>query len=134
VADDGALLSLDLPDRAHASAAARKALTALNGSLRVINEARLRDAHLLVSELVAMPCATAGTRARPFTQVAAVASTDPHVWDALEDEPCPPSWSSVGGEVAPLAELPERASSYARAACDQRRMSLHQRGPPLSRG
>jgi hypothetical protein len=37
VAGDGALLSLDLPDRAQAPAAARKALTALNGSLHLIS-------------------------------------------------------------------------------------------------
>jgi anti-sigma regulatory factor (Ser/Thr protein kinase) len=53
MADDDALLRLDLPDRAQAPAAARKALTALNGSLHLISEARLRDAQLLVSELVA---------------------------------------------------------------------------------
>lgn len=53
VPDDGALLRLDLPDRAQAPAAARKALTALNGSLHLISEERLRDAQLLVSELVA---------------------------------------------------------------------------------
>jgi anti-sigma regulatory factor (Ser/Thr protein kinase) len=52
MARDGALLSLDLPDRAQAPAAARKALTALNGSLHLVSEARLRDAQLLVSELV----------------------------------------------------------------------------------
>jgi anti-sigma regulatory factor (Ser/Thr protein kinase) len=51
--DDGALLRLDLPDRAEAPAAARKALTALNGSLHLVSEERLRDAQLLVSELVA---------------------------------------------------------------------------------
>jgi anti-sigma regulatory factor (Ser/Thr protein kinase) len=51
--DDDALLRLGLPDRAQAPAAARKALTALNGSLHLISEARLRDAQLLVSELVA---------------------------------------------------------------------------------
>jgi anti-sigma regulatory factor (Ser/Thr protein kinase) len=52
VADDGALLSLVLPDRDQAPAAARKALTALNGSLHLVSETRLRDAQLLVSELV----------------------------------------------------------------------------------
>jgi anti-sigma regulatory factor (Ser/Thr protein kinase) len=53
MAQDGALLSLDLPDRAQAPGAARKALTALNGSLHLVSEPRLRDAQLLVSELVA---------------------------------------------------------------------------------
>lgn len=53
MADDHAVLTLDLPDREQAPAAARKALTALNGSLRLVSEERLRDAQLLVSELVA---------------------------------------------------------------------------------
>jgi anti-sigma regulatory factor (Ser/Thr protein kinase) len=53
MADDDALLRLDLPDRTEAPSAARKALTALNGSLHLISEERLRDAQLLVSELVA---------------------------------------------------------------------------------
>src|SRR3954451_14622980 len=53
MADDDAVLKLDLPDREQAPAAARKGLTALNGSLHLISEARLRDAQLLVSELVA---------------------------------------------------------------------------------
>jgi anti-sigma regulatory factor (Ser/Thr protein kinase) len=53
MAQDGALLSLDLPDRAQAPGAARKALPALNGSLHLVSETRLRDAQLLVSELVA---------------------------------------------------------------------------------
>jgi anti-sigma regulatory factor (Ser/Thr protein kinase) len=52
MADDGALLRLVLPDREQAPAAARKALTALNGSLHLVSETRLRDAQLLVSELV----------------------------------------------------------------------------------
>jgi anti-sigma regulatory factor (Ser/Thr protein kinase) len=50
---DEALLTLDLPRRAGAAAAARKALTALNGSLHLISQERLPDAQLLVSELVA---------------------------------------------------------------------------------
>jgi anti-sigma regulatory factor (Ser/Thr protein kinase) len=53
VSDDGALLRLDLPDRTAAPAAARKALTALNGSLHLVSETRLRDAQLLITELVA---------------------------------------------------------------------------------
>ena len=50
--DDGALLRLELPGRSEASGAARKALAALNGSLHLLSEMRLRDAQLLVSELV----------------------------------------------------------------------------------
>jgi anti-sigma regulatory factor (Ser/Thr protein kinase) len=53
MSDDEALLRLDLPDRAAAPAAARKALAALNGSLHLVSETRLRDAQLLVTELVA---------------------------------------------------------------------------------
>jgi anti-sigma regulatory factor (Ser/Thr protein kinase) len=49
---DEALLTLDLPRRAGAAAAARKALTALNGSLHLVSPARLDDAQLLVSELI----------------------------------------------------------------------------------
>jgi anti-sigma regulatory factor (Ser/Thr protein kinase) len=51
--DDEALLSLDLPSRPEAPAAARKALTSLNGALHLISGERLRDAQLLISEIVA---------------------------------------------------------------------------------
>jgi anti-sigma regulatory factor (Ser/Thr protein kinase) len=51
--DDEALLSLELPSRPEAPAAARKALTSLNGALHLISSERLRDAQLLVSEVVA---------------------------------------------------------------------------------
>ena len=51
-ASEAALLALELPHRAEAGAASRKALTALNGSLHLVSEARLTDAQLLVSELV----------------------------------------------------------------------------------
>src|SRR3954453_4260509 len=51
--DEEALLSLDLPSRSEAPAAARKALTSLNGALHLISSERLRDAQLLISEVVA---------------------------------------------------------------------------------
>jgi anti-sigma regulatory factor (Ser/Thr protein kinase) len=51
-AKHGALLTLELPHRAEAAPAARRALTALNGSLHLVSEPRLRDAQLLLSELV----------------------------------------------------------------------------------
>src|SRR3954451_3189448 len=51
--NDEALLSLDLPSRPEAPAAARKALTSLNGALHLISSERLRDAQLLISEVVA---------------------------------------------------------------------------------
>jgi anti-sigma regulatory factor (Ser/Thr protein kinase) len=51
--DDAAVMSLELPDRPQAAAAARKALTVLNGNLHLISAARLQDVQLLVSELVA---------------------------------------------------------------------------------
>lgn len=47
-----ALLSLELPARAAAAGAARKALTALNGSLHLVSPERLLDAQLLISEVV----------------------------------------------------------------------------------
>jgi hypothetical protein len=37
---DAALLTLELPDRLEAAGSARKALTALNGSLHLVSEAR----------------------------------------------------------------------------------------------
>jgi anti-sigma regulatory factor (Ser/Thr protein kinase) len=49
---DDALLVLRLPGRAEAPAAARRALASLNGDLHLISEARLRDAQLLLTELV----------------------------------------------------------------------------------
>jgi anti-sigma regulatory factor (Ser/Thr protein kinase) len=52
MADDDALLRLDLPDSERAPGAARTALTALNRSLRILSEAQLHDARLLASELV----------------------------------------------------------------------------------
>jgi anti-sigma regulatory factor (Ser/Thr protein kinase) len=59
------LLSLDLPDRAQAPAAARTALTALNGSLPLISAERLYDARLLVSELVANAVCHGGRSGAP---------------------------------------------------------------------
>jgi anti-sigma regulatory factor (Ser/Thr protein kinase) len=50
--EDAALLRLELPGRAEAPAAARRALAALNGDLHLISEARLLDAQLLVTELI----------------------------------------------------------------------------------
>src|SRR4051812_29629127 len=50
--DEGALLALTLPSRPEAPGAARKALAALNGDLHLISAACLRDAELLVTELV----------------------------------------------------------------------------------
>jgi anti-sigma regulatory factor (Ser/Thr protein kinase) len=53
VADEAALLTLELPPRRQAATAARRALTSLNGAMRLVSEARLRDAQLMVSEVVA---------------------------------------------------------------------------------
>jgi anti-sigma regulatory factor (Ser/Thr protein kinase) len=50
---DDALLVLRLPRRPEAPAAARKALASLNSDLHLISETRLKDAQLLVTELVA---------------------------------------------------------------------------------
>jgi anti-sigma regulatory factor (Ser/Thr protein kinase) len=82
--DDEALLSLDLPSRPEAPAAARKALTSLNGALHLISSERLRDAQLLVTEIVAnavrhgSPDAEAvGIRVRATEEVMRVEVTDP---------------------------------------------------------
>ena len=82
--EDEALLSLDLPSRAEAPAAARKALTSLNGALHLISSERLRDAQLLVTEVVAnavrhgSPDAQAvEIRVRATEEVMRVEVTDP---------------------------------------------------------
>ena len=49
---EDALLTLRLPSRPEAAAAARTALAALNGDLHLISAPRLADAQLLLSELV----------------------------------------------------------------------------------
>jgi anti-sigma regulatory factor (Ser/Thr protein kinase) len=64
--DDGALLTLELPGRTEAPAAARQALTALNGSLHLVSEERLRDVQLVVSELVTNAYRHGGGRAAPI--------------------------------------------------------------------
>lgn len=53
MADDDALLRLDLLGRDQAPGAARNALTTLNGSLGIFSESQLGDVRLLASELVA---------------------------------------------------------------------------------
>ena len=82
--DDEALLSLDLPNRPEAPAAARRALTSLNGALHLISSERLRDAQLLISEVVAnavrhgSPDAeVVGIRVRATEEVIRVEVTDP---------------------------------------------------------
>jgi anti-sigma regulatory factor (Ser/Thr protein kinase) len=50
---DDALLILRLPRRPEAPSAARKALSSLNSDLHLISEARLKDAQLMLTELVA---------------------------------------------------------------------------------
>ena len=52
MADDAAVLMLELPSRPEATGAARKALTALNGNLHLVSAATLTDIQLAVSELV----------------------------------------------------------------------------------
>jgi anti-sigma regulatory factor (Ser/Thr protein kinase) len=69
MADDHALLTLDLPQRAGAAGAARKALTALNGSLQLVSQARLHDAQLLISELVASAVRHGGGPDEPISIV-----------------------------------------------------------------
>ena len=64
--DDGALLNLELPGRAEAASAARRALAALNGDLHLISETRLRDAQLLLTELVSNAVRHTGTDSVTF--------------------------------------------------------------------
>ena len=66
MSDDGALLTLELPGRTEAPAAARQALTALNGSLHLVSEERLGDVQLVVSELVTNAYRHGGGRAAPI--------------------------------------------------------------------
>jgi anti-sigma regulatory factor (Ser/Thr protein kinase) len=115
MADDGALLNLDLPDRAEAAAAARKALTALNGSLHLVSEARLRDAQLLVSELVANAVRHGGrsgeqvrvsVRANPKTMRVEV--TDRGAGFEPERLPQPSSEHAGGWGLAIVAALAHR--------------------------
>ena len=73
--DDAALLSLELPSRPEAPGAARKALTALNGSLHLLSSARLADVQLLVSELVTNAVMHAGSPDRTV-RLAVLATED----------------------------------------------------------
>ena len=61
--DDVALLTLELPGRTEAPAAARQALPALNGNLHLVSEQRLGDVQLVVSELVTNAYRHGGGRA-----------------------------------------------------------------------
>ena len=73
--DDVALLNLELPGRTEAPAAARQALTALNGSLHLVSEERLREVQLVVSELVTNAYRHGGGRAAPI-QLSVLATED----------------------------------------------------------
>jgi len=64
---DKALLEFHIPDRLEAPGAARKALASLNGSLHLVSEARLRDAQLMVSELVANAVRHGGREGEPVS-------------------------------------------------------------------
>jgi len=70
--DDHALLSLRLPSLPEAASAARKALGSLNGDLHLVSESRLRDAQLLLTELVA----NAVTRGEPDSVTVEVSATE----------------------------------------------------------
>jgi anti-sigma regulatory factor (Ser/Thr protein kinase) len=69
---DGALVSLRLPSRPEAASAARKALASLNGDLHLVSEARLLDAQLLLTELVA----NAVSRGDPDSVTVEVSATE----------------------------------------------------------
>jgi len=98
MADDEALLTLQLPDRPAAPSAARKALASLNGSLHLISEPRLRDAQLAVSELVANAVRHGGRSGEPI--VLSVRATPAVMRVEVRDD-------GAGFEEAPLAKEPE---------------------------
>lgn len=83
MAEDAALLTLDLPSRPEAPAAARKALTSLNGSLHLLSTNRLRDVQLLVSEIVTNAIRHGG--AETDTVALAVLATDEMVRVEISD-------------------------------------------------
>ena len=63
---DKALLTLQLPHRPAAASAARKALSSLNGTLHLISTSRLRDAQLVLTEVVANAVRHGGRRGEPI--------------------------------------------------------------------
>jgi anti-sigma regulatory factor (Ser/Thr protein kinase) len=71
----GALLTLELPNRAEAVGAARNALTTLNGNLHLVSAERLRDVQLLTSELVANAHRHGG-RAQASVHIAVLATDE----------------------------------------------------------
>jgi len=95
---DEALLTLQLPDRPEAPSAARKALTSLNGSLHLISEPRLRDAQLVISELVANAVRHGGRTGQPI--LLTVRATPEVMRVEVSDD-------GQGFDEAPLAEAPD---------------------------
>lgn len=75
VPEDGALLTLELPNQVESAAAARKALTTLNGTLHLVSPARLRETQVLISELVANAVRHGGAGDAPV-HVAILATDD----------------------------------------------------------
>jgi len=98
MADDEALLTLQLPDRPAAPSAARKALAALNGALHLISGPRLRDAQLAVSELVTNAVRHGGRSGEPI--VLTVRATREVMRVEVSDD-------GEGFDEAPVAEAPE---------------------------
>jgi anti-sigma regulatory factor (Ser/Thr protein kinase) len=107
--DEDALLTLRLPARPEAVSAARKALASLNGDLHLVSHGRLRDAQLLVSELV-----TNGMRHSRHDEVSLTVRADsavlrvevantgtPFEQDALRT----PSYDRAGGWGLRIVEL-----------------------------
>jgi anti-sigma regulatory factor (Ser/Thr protein kinase) len=74
--DADAVLTLALPGRAGAAAAARTALTTLNGNLHLVSEPRLRDAQLLVSELVTNAVEHSGSGTEESVRISVLASRE----------------------------------------------------------
>jgi anti-sigma regulatory factor (Ser/Thr protein kinase) len=75
MADDAALMTLELPSRPGAAGAARKALSALNGNLHLVSASTLSDLQLAVSELVTNAYRHGATGDGPV-QMAVLATAD----------------------------------------------------------
>lgn len=106
-----ALLSLELPPRPEAAAAARRALASLNGAMHLVSETGLRDAQLVVSELVANAVLHGGDSDHPIRLEVRATSEALHVAVIDAGRGFVPEWSTRpsvdrgGGWGLPLVAL-----------------------------
>ena len=103
-----AVLTFRLPSRDEAPGAARRALSALNGDLHLVSEARLRDAQLLLTELVANAVLHGGDDVAMVVRVSAetmrVEVSNQGAGFALDELPGP-STERAGGWGLRIVEL-----------------------------